>query len=68
MSHVEVEPITNDARPAIVVDNVDRSDFFAVTAPNIVPAFSLNEVTDLRIAWSRAAKDITLSKAIHLQI
>ena len=34
MSHVEVAPMAMDARPAIVLDNVNRADFYAITAPS----------------------------------
>jgi hypothetical protein len=37
--------------------------FFAITAPP-QPNFELREVTDLRIAWSRAVKDATLKTAV----
>jgi hypothetical protein len=41
---------------------VHRADFFAITAPP-QPNFTLKGVTDLRIFWSRAAKDTTLETA-----
>ena len=43
MSHVEVEPLAPDARPAIYTDDVHRADFFAITAPSSPPAFSFNK-------------------------
>jgi hypothetical protein len=58
MSHVEVAPANPDPRPAFWLEDVQRADFFAVTAPQ-QPNFSLHNVTDLRILWSRAAKDTT---------
>jgi polygalacturonase len=57
MSHIEVEPKTPDARPAIYTDDVHRADFYFITAPNTRPAFSLNNSTDTRILMSRAAPD-----------
>jgi polygalacturonase len=63
MSHVEVAPANADPRPAFWLEDVHRADFFAVTAPGGQPNFSLRAVIDLRIAWSRAAKDTTLEKA-----
>jgi polygalacturonase len=64
MSHVEVAHQTTDARPAFYLDGVDRADFFAVTAPaNAGGNFSLHNVTDLRIGWSRAAADAILPAA-----
>ena len=62
MSHVELAPMLPDSRPAFSLVEVDRADFFAVTAPRAGGnVFSLNNVTDLRIGWSRAAEDITLA-------
>jgi hypothetical protein len=44
------------------LDNVERADFFAVTAPrNAEGAFALHGVKDLRIGWSRAAADTALN-------
>jgi hypothetical protein len=62
MSHVEIATTTPDARPAFHLTDVERADFFAVTAPrNAEGAFALHGVKDLRIGWSRAAADTTLS-------
>jgi polygalacturonase len=62
MSHVEVAPQNADPRPAFWLEDVHRADFFAITAPG-TPNFALRNVTDLRILWSRAAKDTTLATA-----
>jgi polygalacturonase len=62
MSHVEIANATPDARPAFYLNDVERADFFAVTAPRGADgAFALRGVKDLRIGWSRAAADTTLS-------
>jgi len=62
MSHVEIKNTTPDARPAFYLTDVERADFFAVTAPrNAGGALALHGVKDLRIGWSRAAADTTLS-------
>ncbi len=64
MSHVEIANGTADARPAFYLEDVNRVDFFAITAPpNNGNAFALHNVKDLRIGWSRAAADITLASA-----
>jgi polygalacturonase len=62
MSHVEVAPQNADPRPAFHLEDVHRADFFAITAPP-QPNFALHNVTDLRILWSRAAKDAERTKA-----
>lgn len=65
MSHVEVRPMTTDVRPSFYLKDVDRADFIDVTAPasTELPAFRLDQVTDLRILLSRAAKDTQLATA-----
>jgi polygalacturonase len=61
MSHVEIATANPDTRPAFYLKNVERADFFAITAPRGVDgAFALHDVKDLRIGWSRAASDETL--------
>jgi len=62
MSHVEVAPTNPDPRPAFWLENVHRADFLAVTAPR-QPHFSLHNVTDFRVGWSRAAQDSNLATA-----
>ncbi|MES2392722.1 MAG: glycoside hydrolase family 28 protein [Acidobacteriota bacterium] len=62
MSHVEIAPVAADPRPAFWLEDVHRADFFAITAPP-QPNFSLHNVTDLRIHWSRATKDTTRETA-----
>jgi hypothetical protein len=58
MSHVEIANSSPDARPGLYLHDVNRADFFAVTAPRSTDgAFSLHDVKDLRIGWSRAAAD-----------
>jgi polygalacturonase len=63
MSHVEVQPATPDQRPSFYLEDVNRVDFIAVTAPTTPAAFALNKVSDLRILISRAAKDTQLESA-----
>jgi polygalacturonase len=63
MSHVEVAAASPDPRPGFYLTGVDRADFIAVTSPKGVAAFHLDQVTDLRILLSRAAKDTQLETA-----
>ena len=64
MSHVELAAVTPDARPAVYLEDVQRADFFAITAPKTGGGnFALHNVKDLRIGWSRAAADATLDFA-----
>jgi polygalacturonase len=61
MSHVEIQPLKADARPAIYTEDVHRADFFAITAPSTPAAFSFNKSTDIRVLMSRAAPDSTIA-------
>ncbi|GGH00791.1 glycoside hydrolase family 28 protein [Silvibacterium dinghuense] len=63
VSHTEVAAATPDPRPAFYLEDVERADFIAVTAPAGQPAFRLKDVRDLRVRISRAAADATLDKA-----
>jgi len=49
--------------PAFYLADVERADFFAVTARRGADgAFALHDVKNLRIGWSRAAADATLDR------
>jgi polygalacturonase len=64
MSHVEVASAVPDPRPAFYLSEVERADFFAITAPRGTNgAFALHGVKDMRVGWSRAAADATLESA-----
>ncbi|MGD0347526.1 MAG: glycoside hydrolase family 28 protein [Terracidiphilus sp.] len=64
MSHVELATLSPDARPAFYLQDVERADFFAITAPKTASGnFALNNVKDLRIGWSRAAADTMIESA-----
>lgn len=65
MSHVEIAPMAADARPSFVLEDVDRADFFAITAPTSPQAFSLRRATDLHVHLSRAAKDSVIEAAAN---
>jgi polygalacturonase len=61
MSHIEIANSSPDVRPAFALYDVNRADFFAITAPRATDgAFALHSVKDLRVGWSRAAADTTL--------
>ena len=63
MSHVEIAPMNADPRPAFWLEDVHRADFFAITAP-AQANFTLRGVSDLRILWSRAAKDTMIDNGV----
>jgi len=61
MSHVEVAPANADPRPALWLEDVHRADFFAISAPR-QQNFSLHNVSDFRLGWSRAANDTNIAQ------
>lgn len=61
MSHVEIAPEAADPRPAFRLEDVQRADFFAMTAPRQAN-FSLHHVSDFRLSWSRAADDAVVAQ------
>ncbi len=61
MSHVEIRPEKPDPRPSFFLDDVQRADFLAITAPSEPAAFALNNATDVRVRLSRAAADLTVA-------
>ncbi len=69
MSHVELATKKPDARPAFYMDTVERADFFAITAPTKPgSAFSLHNVKDFRVGWSRATPDKNLAVAKNVKL
>ncbi len=64
MSHVEIACSAPDPRPAFWLEDVHRADFFAITAP-AQANFALRNVSDLRVLWSRAAKDTALDQVAN---
>jgi polygalacturonase len=67
MSHVEIASSAPDPRPAFWLEDVHRADFSAINAPSQAN-FALRNVSDLRILWSRAAKDTTVDQVANQTI
>ena len=63
MSHVDIAPMTPDARPSFVLEDVERADFLAITAPTQPQAFTLRKAKDFRVNLSRATKDAQMDHA-----
>jgi len=61
MSHVEIAPTAAEPRPAIWLEDVHRADLFAITAP-VQTNLELRNISDVRVGWSRAFKDVTIDK------
>ncbi len=67
-SHIEIAPQTADERPSFVLQDVNRSDFLAITAPKLIPAFDLRSGSDFRVHLSRATPDNILAEATNTRI
>ncbi len=65
MSHVEIAPMAKDGRPTFVLEDVERADFLAITAPTSLNAFALRHARDIRIGLSRAAKETVLDMTVN---
>jgi polygalacturonase len=64
MSHIEIETLTPDARPAFVFDDVDTVDLLRIRAPR-TPAgttFALKNIRDFDLHLSRPVSDTHLDQ------
>jgi polygalacturonase len=59
INDVEIQCAKEDARPAFVLDDVTRADFFRVTAPRVQgkPVIVLNNVRDFSVNRSKSVPD-----------
>jgi polygalacturonase len=64
MSHVEIAPSRPDPRPAFYLEDVHRADFLGITAPT-QSNFSLRNVSDFRLMWSRAGQDRAIETVVR---
>ncbi len=69
LSHVEVKPMRPDARPAFVLEDVDRADFINVEVPHDAQqsAYSLRRVSNVRILQSRFLPDTLVKESAGKQ-
>lgn len=70
MSHVEVEYVKDDSRPAFALNDVAGADFLRIKAQHAagVPVFSLNRVEDFEIDLSRPLPATYLAQVEQKQI
>lgn len=57
LSDIEISAMTDDARPAFVLQNVEGADFFHVKTPTSSPAIEVRESKDVRALWVRGVQD-----------
>ena len=65
MSDIEIVSLTEDARPAVVLNDVQRADFSHIKIPRAanVPAFVLSNVEDFSISRSKPLPDTQIDRA-----
>jgi polygalacturonase len=57
LSNIEIAAMTEDARPAFILQNVDGADFFHVKTPVSAPVMEIHDSTDVNALWVRGLKD-----------
>ena len=57
LSEIEIAALAADARPAIVLQNVDGADLFHVRAPAGAPVLEIHDSTGVDALWVRGVKD-----------
>lgn len=63
MSHIEIEAIKADSRPAFVLDGVERASFFRIRAQRIAGAalFALHDVRQFDVCFSDGVSNTSIS-------
>ncbi len=57
ISNVEISAMTDDARPAFILKNVEGADFFHVKTPAPATPIELQDCKDVAALWVRGVKD-----------
>ncbi len=65
MSDIEIVSLNEDARPAVVLNDVQGADFSHIKIPHVanVPAFVLNNVEDFSVSQSHPLPDTQIDRA-----
>jgi polygalacturonase len=57
LSEIEISALADDARPAIVLDDVHGADLFHVRTPGGAPVLEIRDSTSVDVLWVRGLKD-----------
>jgi polygalacturonase len=57
LSEIEITALVEDARPAIILQNVDGADLFHIRTPTNAPVLQLYDSTNVNALWVRGLKD-----------
>lgn len=70
MNNVQLKTESPDARPAIILDQVNGAEFFRLRTPltPAAPILSLRNVSEFEIRYSHPTKDLRVQKAENLEL
>jgi len=57
LSDIEIAAMTEDARPALVMQNVEGADLFHIKTPMSAPVLELHDCKGINALWVRGLKD-----------
>lgn len=57
LSEIEISALAEDARPAIILQNVDGADLFHIRTPANAPVLEIHDSTNVDALWVRGLKD-----------
>lgn len=57
LSDIEIAALAEDARPAIILQNVDGADLFHIRTPAAAPVLEIHDSTEVDALWVRGLKD-----------
>lgn len=57
LSDIEIAALAEDARPAIILQNVEGADLFHVKTPANAPVLETHECREVHALWVRGLKD-----------
>jgi polygalacturonase len=57
LSNIEIAALIDDARPALVMQNVEGADLFHIKTPQNAPVLELHDCKDINALWVRGVKD-----------
>ena len=57
LSEIEISALAEDARPAIILQNVNQADLFHIRTPANAPVLEIHDSTDVNALWVRGLKD-----------
>jgi polygalacturonase len=57
MSDIEIVAMSEDARPALIMQNVEGADLFHIKTPAGAPVLNLHDCRDVSALWVRGLKD-----------